>query len=225
MGFILGIYGVGQSTYGEDMLSFFDFLLDKYRPGPMTTVLTLADKPTEWTPKYDTLKNKSTKYKHIENITIFPEWARMVPENPDVALHFALENRMWLGWIVGVYVGRECDARDEVLTVLQHLKISDGIRYGFCKQVREESLPTVIIHGVVGGDLRAPSMAFGRGGHLKDQMRDICELNILSNDHLQRPVGAETLREWIESGARGSLNELREGLWAWERTSRMAIFG
>jgi hypothetical protein len=46
-------------------------------------------------------------------------------------------------------------------------------------------------------------------------MRDICAFNMLSADHLSRPIDGMTLRQWIEQGERGTLTPFRD-FWVWE---------
>jgi hypothetical protein len=51
-------------------------------------------------------------------------------------------------------------------------------------------------------------------------MRDVYEVNLLSERLLQRPVGNETLFDWISSDQdRGHLESIKNGRWLWTVTS------
>lgn len=51
--------------------------------------------------------------------------------------------------------------------------------------------------------------------HLNGKMHDVYALNVLSDAHMNWPVGSKTLREWIGSGNRGELVEAKPGVTLW----------
>jgi hypothetical protein len=51
--------------------------------------------------------------------------------------------------------------------------------------------------------------------HLNGKMHDVYALNVLSDAHMNWPVGGGSLKEWIETGGRGELFNLKPGVTAW----------
>jgi hypothetical protein len=63
--------------------------------------------------------------------------------------------------------------------------------------------------------------------HLNGKMHDVYALNILSDAHMNWPVGEKSLKEWIEAGGRGDLINAKPGvtIWALDEATKPRVRG
>lgn len=112
---------------------------------------------------------------------------------------------------------------EEIILELLH---STDTSYGIFYQREANKGPALYAYGMTSGlghsynDMkegdRIAKWMYIDADERKHSLRDVYQINLLSNRHLDKPVNNITLREWItETKSRGKLEQITDKLWFW----------
>ena len=216
----LALYGWSEDFVPERDNSLLVSLIDvaKIEPNKITFFLPGAN-----TTRQRTVSKKKTVERIIND---FGPFRLIVAErilNNDFresqnSLDFDLDRRE-------LFINNDVDQFGEKETVLALMAILEVFtpRYGFADvfdRVAASSLPSGIGSSEMSrlDNLRAADLFHSRHRtreHVNGKMHDVYALNILSDAHMNWPVGDKSLREWINAGNRGELFDTKPGLTLW----------
>lgn len=64
---------------------------------------------------------------------------------------------------------------------------------------------------------------YGNNAHKHGKMRHVFAINVLSRPHMEALVEGKTFAEWVKGPNRGSIEELKNGVWLWQVPKELRI--
>lgn len=226
------LYGLDTEIDAKAFLDLFVQIADRYKVKLAATDVCVEGAKNFRNPRFKKLSQDVERgtITRVANLTLYPSKALFRELGYSKAiLSFSAQCNVD-GWALVVAIDKsdilkrqfECPFADQVQELLVECNDATKARYGFCTTIPHGLNPIFFANSIQCGfetkEILTRNFRFfcARSAHLRDQIRDVFEFNVLSSDHLSRPVGTYTFRDWIIRRGHGSLREIQPDVWLWE---------